>query len=422
MIWACRVGLVVLVVAVPGLMSVPAASQTALEDSVLSRPRPDDPIGIVAGPYDSFLFFPKLEVGTEFTDNLFSDTVGKKADFAVVLKPSFKYRSDWDNHSVEVTGQAENTRYYDNIDENSLDYGLSVAGRLDVREKTEISSTLKFDRKHQDRGDPDDEVGGIFEGDLTIFRVATLSLGAKYNPDVILLKLDTEATYSDFDDAGATNNDDRDRLEFEARGRVGYEWVPGSTAFIETAIDIREFDKEIDDNGFKRSSDGFEILLGNTLDLSGVTFVEFGVGYIRQDFPDQVAGSPNLGPTKGISFKGDLIWNPTDLLTVTSKMRREVRETTVPGAASAFTSTFDLGVDYDMFDNFILGTKAKYSIESFDGIDQTDTSTNLELNAKYFIGPNYVGKARYLYKERVTDDPDGGFIGNSFMLSIVVQL
>ncbi|MFP6741198.1 MAG: outer membrane beta-barrel protein [Alphaproteobacteria bacterium] len=132
--------------------------------------------------------------------------------------------------------------------------------------------------------------------------------------------------------------------------------------------------------------------------------------------------SPNLGPTKGVSFKGNLIWNPTDLLTVTSKIRREVRETTIPGASSAFTSTFELGVDYDMFDNFILSTVGKYNIETFDAIDQTDTLTTLELNAKYFIGPNYLAKARYQYEERVTDAAGGGFTGNSFMVSFVVQL
>ncbi len=403
--------------------SCPAPAQTALEDSIRKRPRPEfDPIGIVVGPADSFLLFPKFELGTEFTDNLFSVEDGESADFATIFKPSVGIKSDWDNHALEVSGKAEHTRYYDNIDENSLDYGLSVKGRLDALEKSNLNASLSFDRKHQDRGDPDDIAGGIFETELTEFQVATLALGGEYNEDAILLRLDVKVDRSVFDDAGTTNNGDRDRVEVETRGRVGYEWVPGSTAFVEAAVDIREFFDEIDDNGFKRSSRGYEILLGNTLDLSGVTFVELGVGFVRQNFPDQVAGTPNLGPTQGISFKGSLVWNPTDLLTVTGKLRREVRETTIAGASSAFTSTFELGVDYGMLENLIFGAKSKFRIESFDGIDQEDKVVEVKLDAEYLIGSNFVAKAEYLFEDRFADTPGGSFVVNTFMLFLVTRL
>ena len=298
----------------------------------------------------------------------------------------------------------------------------SVQGRLDALANSELTASLSFDEKHQDRGDPDDDVGGVFESEQTIFRVTTLKLGGKYNEDAILLKLDVKVDRSDFDDAGATNNDDRDRVEVETRARIGYEWVPGSTAFVEVAVDIREFDDEIDDNNFKRSSRGYEVLLGNTLDLSGVTFAELGVGFVRQNFSDQLAGTPNLGPTQGVSFKGSLVWNPTDLLTVTGKLRREVRETTIAGASSAFTSTFELGVDYGMLENLIFGAKSKFSIESFDGIDQEDKVIEFELDAEYLIGPNVVVKAEYRFEDRIADTPGGSFVVNTFMLSLVARL
>ena len=401
----------------------PAAAQTALDDSIRKRPRPEyDPIGIVVGPADSFLLFPKFELGTEFTDNLFSAENGEAADFATIFKPSFEIRSDWVNHGLQISGKVEHTRYYDNNDENSLDYGLAVQGRLDALANSELTASLSFDEKHQDRGDPDDDVGGVFESEQTIFRVTTLKLGGKYNEDAILLKLDVKVDRSDFDDAGATNNDDRDRVEVETRARIGYEWVPGSTAFIEVAVDIREFDDEVDDNNFKRSSRGYEVLLGNTLDLSGVTFAELGVGFVRQNFSDQLAGTPNLGPTQGVSFKGSLVWNPTDLLTVTGKLRREVRETTIAGASSAFTSTFELGVDYGMLENLIFGAKSKFSIESFDGIDQEDKVIEFELDAEYLIGPNVVVKAEYRFEDRIADTPGGSFVVNTFMLSLVARL
>jgi hypothetical protein len=81
LIRVCRVGVAALVFAALGSVAVPAVAQTALEDSVKKRPRTGfSPIGLVVGPYDSFLFFPKFETVAKVTDNLFADTVGKKAD------------------------------------------------------------------------------------------------------------------------------------------------------------------------------------------------------------------------------------------------------------------------------------------------------------------------------------------------------
>ena len=330
--------------------------------------------------------------------------------------------SDWDNHALGLSGDLEFTKYHDNVEENSLDLNIGANGRLDVLEKSNLNGSLNVARKHQDRGDPDDDVAGVVEAELTIFRTASLTFGGEYNADAILLRLNANVNRTDFDDAGATNNDDRDRVEFETRGRVGYEWVPGSTAFVEAALDIREFDKAVDDNRFKRSSHGYEILLGNTLDLTGVTFAELGLGYIRQDFGDQPAGTPNLGPTQGFSFKSDLVWNPTDLLSVTSTMRRTVNETTVLGAASALTSSFGLRVDYGILENLILDAGADLDIESFDGIDREDKNLEMKLGAEYLIGANFIAAAKYSYEERFSDEPGGSFVTNTFMIPLAARL
>ncbi|MCH7782247.1 outer membrane beta-barrel protein, partial [candidate division KSB1 bacterium] len=236
-----------------------------------------------------------------------------------------------------------------------------------------------------------------------------------------LVKLDIKADIIDFDDAGTTNNDDRDVIEITTTARVGYELVPGSTAFVETTYDFREFDTSIDDSGFKRSSRGVEVLLGGTLDISAVTFVELGVGYIKQTFDDQPLGRAKLGPTQGFSFKGSLIWNPTDLMTITGNIRRSVRETTLPGAASAFTSTFELKADYGLLEELLLSAGAKLNLESFDGISRSDELVKFELGAKYFIGRYFIANAKYTYEERFADQPGGSFVNNVLNFSLTAR-
>ena len=405
--------------------AMPAAAQTALHDSIASRARPDyDPIGIVVGPRGSFLLFPKFTLSAEFTDNLFDDDNDTVSDQAMVFEPEFKIQSDWVNHSLTLAGKAVHTRYLEETGENSLDYNLDLTGRLDVLAGSSIDGGVTLARRHTDRGDPDDPG----QTRPTVSHVGTLRLSGVHNPDVILLRLDLTADRSDFRDVGVANNDDQDRLVLEARTRLGYEWVPGSTAFVEGAYNARDFREEVDDNGLVRSSDGWEILLGNTLDLSGVTFAELGLGYLRQVFDDPVPGGRALGPTEGFSFAGRTIWNATDLLTISAETRRKVNDTTIENAASAFTSSFELKADYEMLENLIFDGKINYDIESFDGIDREDTVLTLNFGARYLLGPNLVATAKYEFLDRISDDAgavagavSGSFRTNTFRISITAQ-
>ena len=263
------------VVATFFLWSLPVGAQTALQDSIASRTRPHtNPIGMVVGPYGSFLLSPEFTLDTQFTDNVFSVESGKLADVFFSLKPKIDLRSDWVNHSLNFSSGAIQTKYIDNVEENFLDYDFGVTGRLDVLDKSNLTASLAFQKSTQSRGDVDDDVAGVFETEQTTSTKSTIQIGGLYNKDVYLVKLGYNLDLIDFDDAGTTDNDDRDRIEFKSTARVGYEWVPGSTVFVETTYDIRHFDTAVDNNGFKRSSRGYEFLIGNTLDHSAVTFAE----------------------------------------------------------------------------------------------------------------------------------------------------
>lgn len=400
------------------LWSLPASTQTARQDSIASRTKPHtEPIGMVVGPYDSFLLFPQFILETEFTDNLFSARDDKSSDIAFVLKPSFLVKSDWVNHSLTISGNATHKKLVENISEDTLSYGITVNGQFSMLEQGNLNASLSFKQDQQGRGEVDDED----EQERTEFTTATLKLGGLYNEDAILVKLDVKIDRIDYEDAGTTNNDDRDRLLVKSTLRTGYEWVPGSTAFIEASYNIRHFDTSVDDDGFKRSSRGFEILLGNTLDVSAVTFVELGVGYIKQDFEAQLPSAQKLGPTKGFSFSGDLVWNSSDLLTFSGTMRRSINDTTIAGASSAFTSSFGLKADYGFLEELLLTAEVNLNVETFDGINRTDKLVKFNLGGNYFIGSNFIVNAKYTYEERIADDDTDSYTSNGFIFSLTAR-
>ncbi|MFQ5785445.1 MAG: outer membrane beta-barrel protein [Alphaproteobacteria bacterium] len=382
-----------------------AQAQTALEDSVGERKHPDfEPIGISLGRDVSFLFFPKLEVDVAHTDNLFRTRTNEVSDQVLRINPSFEVRSDWDNHALSLKGQLTQAYHKRTPSEDWTDYQVALGGRLDAFERSRLNGRLAFERGHEDRGSPDDPE----QNEPTVFHVASLELSGAYNPDVILLQGTFTLRRRDFRDAGVVNNDDRDRVEIGLRGRAAYEYVPGSAAFIEGALDIREFDARFDDDFVERSSHGWEVLVGNTLDLSGVTFAEVSAGYRRQTFDDA-----RLDPTEGFSFSGRIVWNPTDLLSFDLNARRLVRETTVTGASSTFVSVFGLDADYEPLVNLIVNASLEYEVEDFQGIPRDDNSVRFSLGGRYLIGPNLHAGVTYEFEKRDSDAFGDNFTANS---------
>jgi hypothetical protein len=207
-----------------------------------------------------------------------------------------------------------------------------------------------------------------------------------------------------------------DTIELDEVLLVGGKKVHVGTPFVEGAVDLRDLDDAADDNGFRRDSEGYEILVGATLDVSGVTFVELSGGYRRQAFDD-----PRLDDAAGFSFDGRVVWNPTDLLSLTARARRLVRETTVSNASSAFTSVFALSADYELLDNLVLNARLGYEIEDFQGIDREDDLLTFDLGARYLVGPNFSLGATYGFESRESDVAADDYTANTLRVFASVQ-
>jgi len=410
---ARRVRLGVAVAAAAAGVHGAAFAQTALEDSVANRPRPDfDPIGLAVGPAESFRLFPTLGFATEYTDNLFRTANNETSDEILLISPGFNLRSDWIRHGMVIGATATFARHVENSSEDWVDFNTYASGRLDVGDGGNVTVTAALRRGHEARGSPDDQA----QTEPTVFYVGSLDIAGAYAVGALAFRAEFSARRRNFRDAGLLNNDDRDRNEYEMRARVAYEVVPGTAAFVEGAIDVRDFDDRFDDNGLERSSDGYELLAGGSFDISGVTFAEIGVGYRRQNFDD-----PTLKPAAGFSFSGRLTWNPTDLLSVNGTVRRLVRETTVVGASAAFSSIFTLEADYELLDNLVLNASVEYEIEDFKGVDRSDDLLTLDLGARYMLGSLVSLGAGWTFEDRNSDAAANGYTANTLRLTATLR-
>ena len=308
---------------------------------VAERPRPDyDAVGIRAG---SFLFLPELSISETYNDNIFARQSNTDHDFITKVLPKVTLNSDWNNHALNFSAGADIGRNLRSTNEDYEDYNFAADGRVDIRRDTSATANVKYEQLHEDRGSPDD-VGGITPTEYTKLS-SGIGFRNKWNRVSMTVGLDAEM--QDYDDVATTgnpiNNDDRDRDQYTLSTRLGYEIVPEYEGFVKASYNTIDYDAGVDDNGFNRDSDGYEITAGTRLDLSGVLSGDVFAGYRSQDYDDARLETIS-GPVVGAA----LTWNVTALTTVKGSVSRTVLETTQSGASGFFNTRVGASVDHEL--------------------------------------------------------------------------
>jgi hypothetical protein len=385
--------------------------------TVGQRSRADfEPLGARLG---SFLFFPKLELRQIYNDNIYATDTNEEEDSITVIAPSFELRSDWSVHSLRFTGSVDDGNYWDNSAEDYTDYSIATDGRVDITRDVNVVAGAGYKHLHEDRGSPDNTAAA----EPTEYDVVSANLGGFGRFNRLSANLDYNFDYYNYDDQGrggnlsAVNNDDRDRDSQKLALRVGYEIQQGYDAFVKGSLNWQDYRSGLDDSGFNRDSDGYEVAVGLKFDLTGVAFGEASIGYLEQEYDD--ARLPN---TDGIGYGLAVTWTPTQLLTVRGNISRTVQETTSAGASGYLASAYGVSAEYEILRNFLANAGFTYTNNDYEGINRDDDLYDLKVGAKYMFNRNFYIGPSYNYKERDSNLTGQDYENNIFMLTLGAQL
>ena len=415
------------------LTVIPAAAQTAEQDSVRGRSRPEfAPLGLevdqlfgALGLMDrktvedkssglsSFTVYPKAEVAANYESNLFRDT-SKESDRILVFSPGFAVRSDWENHSLAFTLDTDIGRHDRHASEDYDDVRAILDGRFDAADNLQLDGLAEIGQEHQKRGTLQDN--GRTSAAL-VFRRSIAGFGARYTSDRLLVRPQFKITGEDYQSTTGQNNDDLDRVVAELSTRVAYEWQPGTAVFVEPSYNNRDYRLQRDFNGFLQNSHGYQMLVGVTWDVSGVTFLEFGTGYLRQEFDD-----PNLGTIQGPALSGRLVWNPLDSITLDLRLARDVQERRQPEVAGVLVTSVRSRIDYEMLYNLILSLRFDYAEEADQSTPRDDNRFNSGFEARYLVDQNWYAGLVASYEKLNSNLEDVGFSNVLLSLRLGAQL
>ena len=382
-------------------------------ETVRSRARPElDPLGIHLG---SFYFYPSVTNSITYDDNVFATDGGEKSDFIYRLSPSMHVQSDWNNHSLSVSSGGDFGFYFDETGENYRDAFAAASGRIDVRSSTSVNGNLEVRRSHEARGDPDD-VGGA---EPTVFY--SFSGGGSVSHRINRMTLTGGAdvrhyTYDDTEAAGGgtIDNSGRDYTLYRPGLQVGYEFLPGYTAFVRGEGQIVRYDKTV---GATRDSQGYDLVGGASLDLTGLLFGDVFAGW-RQRFYDSSTFDTLSGPVVGAR----MTWIPTGLTTVILNIENQVVESVQIGSSGYTSSSIGLTVDHELLRNLILTGGGGFRYDDFEGISRTDKFFTTSVGADYLWNRYFSLGARYQFSHRDSDVSGADYTNNVVSLLLSAHL
>ncbi len=418
---ARRLVAVVAVVLPAALLPVAVSAQTAEEDSVLSRGRPDfDSIGIeldellgVVGlvskktieqkssPLSSFVVRPSFGITGIYESNIFLTENNEVGDRRVEYKPELVIQSDWGRHSLALTAVGTLGRYVENTDENFNDYQIQLSGRLDIHDNKKLDVVTGVAQRHEERNEEDDPGQG-FEPTVSFNRFTDLTF--EYFADAVLARYKLKYEHKDYRDAGTFDNDFRDETIIKTSLRLGYEFSPGTIIFVEPNADFRIFDQPRDSAGFLQDSSAFGQLAGVTWDVTGVTFLEVGAGYSYRTYED-----PRFESELNFDYSIKAIWNATDIMTLTAELIRSFEDSGTPGESGSLADSGRLSVDYEFLDNIIISSGVTLSFSTTDQSGREDFSVNPTLGVRYLVNENWAARLDLGYSTR-----ESNFAGESY--------
>lgn len=404
----------VLTTAVLALTAGAAGAQQATNPnvSIAGRPRPDfDPLGIRLG---SYLLYPQLSVSEVYDDNIYATTDDEQDDFATIFAPRVDLFSNFNNHALNFSVGGEGGLYYQEDNNNYVDLFAEADGRLDVTRQINITGNAGVARQHESRDDEDNQIGA--DEDLTEFYdyVGALSLNQRFNR--LRYSVTGQANYQDFENSGDIDNNDRDYITYSPSLEVGYLISPRLDAFVRGTYFATSYDRNPDNSGINRESDGYEIAVGTNVDITSIIFGEVFVGYQERDYDDEIFDDPS-----GISFGAGLTWNVTQLTTISFDGQRQVRDSSSRADSGGnFQTTLGVRADHELRRNVLVNGRLAYKRDEYDTSD--DDTYSAGVGASYLLNRNLSLSANYTYSDRSSDLEQREYSRNVVLLSLTGKL
>lgn len=420
-----------------------ASAQTARDESVQLRPRPDyDPDGIYFGDLvdglgrvigvvprtrprsdatSTVVIFPTLTLGSYYDDNVLRTASNPRGDFVQTARAALDMSSDRDTHGFELGGYGEVGYFSRLVSENYHQFGGYAGGFLVPSDESRLGVRLSDERLREPREDTGGAVGQLRP---TVYHLLTASVNGEYkDADWLLAPSGVLKTYTYQPNAPVVIGSEYDRDEYTGTFRIGRTVSEGSAVFIEPQVNTRSYHETVSPvDGLRHDSSGGQIIGGAHFDFSSVTYAELGAGWLQQHYED-----PAFKTLSGPALLASATWNPRDWITVSLDAGRQITEAVIPGVSGVettyVTGALDYEIDYNWLANFNLGyiTADYRGSSAASGPQRSDTILRYSLGTRYFVARGASLALSWVSYDRSSNVASADLRYNQYIASLVLQ-
>jgi hypothetical protein len=385
-------------------LALPALAQTAEEESVARRPRPDfdapgiplldliDGLDRLISPEaqrqpredsgSDVTLFPSVQASLISDSNALRRQSGAQGDFAEQVTGGVAASGGDEDGGWSLTASGDSTRYLRFSSQNDDEARLHQSGFLAPTE--DLRAELSFDEQWLVEPIEDSSTG---------YRQERPNRYALYEPRMVLgyssedwqiLATEHAALYRYDSNPPAVVGNALDREELTSTLHIGHRLFEGTALFIEPEVNLRHYDRAISTDGLRHDSSGGQLLAGLQYDLSSVTYVEAGAGWMRQDYVDSA-----FPTVTGPALQGRAVWNPLDRLSFGAGAQRRIAESNLPGSSGVEVTSENASADYEIDDNLLASfnisfTDMRYKVE-VGSSSRVDDITQYGVELRYLI-------------------------------------
>jgi hypothetical protein len=381
------------------------------------RPIEEEPYAPVGIPVGSFTVRSILDISAGYDTNALRTPAGPGSKFYVVA-PQMSARSNWARHELTTDLRGSYTEYTDVIGNNRPELHANVKSRIDVTSLTKLELEGRGAVTTEPPNSPDQVASAVRPPNVYSFGT-TAGIVQRFNRFELGLRglvdryLYESATLTDgtIVDLGYRNY-----VQYGARLRGSYEFVPGVRPFVEIGADTRVFDQSVDINGVLRGSDGWVARAGLAYERRGFLTGEISAGYMARRYRD-----PTLQDISGLVFDSSLTWNATPLTQFVLSATSSIDETYVVGASGLFRHEIRLTVLH-AFRRYLVGTAGVgFSIEDYIGGGIDDHRLRLSLGALYYLNRALALRGELRHERVYSDDPSQNSAATIVLLGLRLQ-
>ena len=368
-----------------------------------------------------------LRIGTMNVQPFIGTAAGYNANAANTPKPKgsplyqveggVTANSDWSNHAFNADLRGIYTDYTGLKGANQPEATAKIGGRIDVTKDTKIEIETRARLTSEQATNINLPVGTTQRPNNYSYGS---SLGGSQRFGDAILSVKGSADRTSFDPATAggqiVSQADRDQNTYALRLRAGYEISPGITPFVDATTDTRQFDRAVDRNGFKRSSNGLNTRVGTSFEITRTLTGEVAAGYGSREFDDK-----RLKKLDGFVSEANLIWSISPLTAVRLKASSDLQDTTGLGATGVKANKIGVDVEHALLRNLKLGASAEYERDKTQGAFQFQNIYNFGLRAEYKLTKEITFRTGYTFQKASASFAGGNFSSNQVLFGLRLQ-